>query len=82
MARNVLRRFSLIAMGLEGTNNSRSAINTNREALGDFGPAFVISDLKVPPQIEAGERLVDLQTSERKKRYGSTSSRYRRNVWS
>ena len=69
MARNVLCRFSLIAMGLEGTNNSRSAINTNREALGDFGPAFV-SDLSVSAQIEAGERLVDLQTSERKKRYG------------
>ena len=69
MARNVLRRFSLIATGLEGTNNSRSVINTNRKALGEFGPAFV-SDLFVQPQIEAGERLVDLQTSERKKRDG------------
>jgi len=56
-------------MGLEGTNNSRSAINTNREALGDFGPAFV-SDLRVRAQIEAGEKLVDLQTSKRKKRDG------------
>ena len=65
----MLRRFSLIAMDLEGTNNSRSAINTNREALGEFGPAFD-SDLIVLAQIEAGERLVDLQTSERKKRYG------------
>ena len=69
MVRNVLRGFSLIAMGLEGTNNSRSAINTNREALGDFGPAFV-SDLLVAAQIEAGERFVDLQTSKRKKRDG------------
>ena len=38
----------------------RSDINTNREALGDFGPAFV-SDLIVPTQIEADERLVDLR---------------------
>ena len=59
----------MISMGLEGTNNSRSAINTYREALGDFGPAFV-SDLLVRAQIEAGERLVDLQTSRRKKRDG------------
>ena len=59
----------MISMGLEGTNNSRSAISTNRETLGDFGPAFV-SDLIVPAQIEAGERLVDLQTSKRKKRDG------------
>ena len=56
-------------MGLEGTNNSRSAINTNREALGNFGPAFV-SDPFVRAQIEVGERLVDLQTSERQKRDG------------
>ena len=69
MARNVLRRFAVISMGLEGTNNSRSVINTNRKALGEFGPAFV-SDLFVPAQIEAGERLVDLQTSKRKKRHG------------
>jgi len=69
VARNVLSRFSLIAMGLEGTNNSRSAINTNREALGNFGPAFV-SDPFVRAQIEVGERLVDLQTSERQKRDG------------
>ena len=52
-----------------------------RETPGNFGPA-VVGDLLVEGQIEAGERLVDLQTSERKKRYGSTSSRYRRNVWS
>ena len=51
-----------------GTNNSRSVINTYREALGNFGPALV-GDLLVPAQTEAGKRLVDLQTSERKKRY-------------
>ena len=47
----------------------RSAINTYREALGNFGPAFV-GDPLVVGQIEAGERLVYLQTSEHKKRYG------------
>ena len=52
-------------MGSEGINNSRSAINTNRKALGDFGPAF-ISDLLVRSQIEADERLVDL-TQEKKR---------------
>ena len=69
MAKNVHRRFALLAIGSEKTNNSRSATNTNREALGDFGPAFV-SDLLVAAQIEAGERFVDLQTSKRKKRDG------------
>ena len=46
----------------------RSA-DTDRESLGNFGPAFV-SDLRVRAQIEAGEKLVDLQTSKRKKRDG------------
>ena len=64
-----IERFSLLAMGSRGTNKSRSAINTYREALGDFCPAFV-GDLSVLGQIEAGQGLVDLKTRKRTKGHG------------
>ena len=56
-----IERFSLLAMGSRETNKSRSAINTYREDLGDFCPAYA-GDLLVLGHVEAGQRLVDLQT--------------------